>query len=85
MYNEHLDALKPYGKTINGFLIVEGWHVHCILWIMIGCLFCSICVAAVTTAASHSLDSGLAAGSYAVGFGATALALLTFLSAIIEE
>jgi hypothetical protein len=31
MYNEYLEALKPYGKTINGFLIVEGWHVHFIL------------------------------------------------------
>jgi hypothetical protein len=38
---------------------------------------CSICVVANTTAASHNLDAGLAAESYAVGFGAAVIGLMT--------
>jgi hypothetical protein len=36
----------------------------------------SVCIIAITTAASHSFDAGLAAGSYAIGFGAVAIACL---------
>jgi predicted Co/Zn/Cd cation transporter (cation efflux family) len=83
MYDSYGNAREPYGKILNGFLIVEGWHLRSLLLVMMNCLLCSICIVAVTTAASDSLDAGLAAGSYAVGFGATGIAILTFLSAIL--
>lgn len=83
MYDSYCNAREPYGKIVNGFLIVEGWHLRFLLVIITSCLLCSVCIIAVTTAASHSLDAGLAAGSYAVGFGTTGIAVLTFLSAIL--
>lgn len=83
MYDSYGNAREPYGKIVNGFLIVEGWHLRFLLLVMASCVLCSICIVAVTTAASHSLDAGLAAGSYAVGIGATTIAILTFVSAIL--
>lgn len=83
MYDSYNDARRPDGKVINGFLLIEGWNLRFLLWIMMGFLLCSICIVAIVTAASHSFDAGLAAGSYAVGFGAAAVAVLTFLSAVL--
>ena len=83
MYDSYDDARRPHGKVINGFLIIEGWNLHILLWIMMGFLLCSICIVAITTAACHNFDAGLAAGSYVVGFGAAAIAVLTFLSAVL--
>lgn len=83
MYDSWNDAKKPYGKSINAFLLIEGWHLRFLLWILFSCLLFSICVVAVITAASHSLDAGMAAGSYTVGFGAVVIAVLTFLSAVL--
>jgi hypothetical protein len=83
MYDSYYDARRPHGKVVNGFLIIEGWNLQFLLWVMMGFLLCSICIVAIVTAASHNFDAGLAAGSYAVGFGAAAVAVLTFLSAVI--
>jgi hypothetical protein len=83
MYDRYFDATQPFGKIINAFLLVERWHLQFLLWIVGGFILSRICIVAVTTAASHSFDSGLAAGSYAIGFGAVMIAILTFLSAVL--
>lgn len=83
IYDEWFDAANPYGKTINAFLVVEGWNITLLLRLIgIGVLL-TICAVSVVTAACHSIEIGLTAGSYAVGLLAVFLAIFTFLSAII--
>jgi hypothetical protein len=79
-----LDAAKPYGKTVYAFQLIEGWRVCYILCIIAISLVCSICIVGITTAAHQSFDVGLTAGSYALGFAAVLLGIITLLSAIMR-
>lgn len=76
-------AIKPDGKVVYGFQLIEGWHVRSILYLVISSLFLSACVIAISTAILHSFEAGLTAGSYALAIAAVILAALTFFSAII--
>jgi predicted Co/Zn/Cd cation transporter (cation efflux family) len=78
-----LDAANPYGKTVYAFTVVEGWHVRYMLLLLIASILCSICVVAVATAVSQSLEGGLTAGSYALGIATILLSIMTFLSAVL--
>lgn len=82
-WDQGYDAISPYGKTINGFLLVEGWHLRYIFCLVAASLIASICVVAVATAVGQSFEAGLTAGSYTLGLATIVLAVLTFLSAII--
>jgi hypothetical protein len=64
-------------------MIVEGWHIRYLLWLVAASLGCSICVAAVAAAAYQKLEAGLTAASYSLGLAATALAVFTVLSAVL--
>ncbi|KAH8757118.1 hypothetical protein BGZ57DRAFT_932894 [Hyaloscypha finlandica] len=82
-YDEYLEASKPYGKTVNAFKIVEGWHLRYLLCLFAAGVLCSICVVAIVTAMNQSFQSGLTAGSYALALAGVFLAILTFLSAVL--
>lgn len=75
-------AAIPYSNPINAFAIEKGWHIQYILSLTAGSVIGGICVAAIASVAQHSFESGLAAGSYALGLAAILLALLTLLSTI---
>lgn len=77
------DAACPYGKTINGFVLVEGWRIRYLLCLVAASLVGSICVAAVGWVYGRSMVSGLTAGTYAVTVTAVPLGVLTFLSAVL--
>jgi hypothetical protein len=53
------------------------------LLLFIGGVLCSVCVVAVATGVSQSLECGLTAGSYALGIVTVLLATMTFLSAVL--
>jgi hypothetical protein len=57
---------STYGKTVNAFKIVEGWHLRYLLCLFAAGVLCSICVVAIVTAMNQSFESGLTAGSYAL-------------------
>ena len=82
-YDRFMDAAAPYGKTIQAFLVIEGWHIRYLLILIGACVFFSLCVIAITATLSKSMDVALTAGSYACGLAAVLLALFTFLSAIL--
>ncbi|KAF2176536.1 hypothetical protein K469DRAFT_400765 [Zopfia rhizophila CBS 207.26] len=82
-FDEWSDAANPYGKTVRAFMVLEGWHVRCLLLLVAAGLLLSICVVAIATAVGHSLEVGLTAGSYACGLASALIALFTFLSAAI--
>ena len=83
IYDEWFDAANPYGRTINAFLILEGWNITLLLRLIGIGVFLTVCVVSVFTVANHSIEIGLTAGSYAVGLLSVLLAVLTFLSAVI--
>ena len=76
------DAVSPYGKIINGFQLVEGWHIKYLLCLIAGSLLLSASVVAISTAILGNLEAGLTAGSYTLAITTLGLAVLTFLSAI---
>jgi len=78
-----LEAANSRGKDISGFLVIEGWHTKYLLFLVAGSLLCSICVIAISAAASQSLETALTAGSYACGLAAALIAVFTLLSAIL--
>ena len=82
-YDRDDDAICAYGKTVNGFMLVQGWHLRYLFCLVISSLVASICVVAIATAVCHSFEAGLTAGSYALGLMTIVLALLTFLSFIL--
>ena len=82
-YNIGPDAEEPYGTAINAIELVRGWKIKKLLWTTLIALVCNICVVAVATFASHSINTGLAAGGYATAFEAIPFTLLTMLSALI--
>ncbi|KAI9816039.1 MAG: hypothetical protein M1827_002031 [Pycnora praestabilis] len=82
-YDTYADAANPYGKTIKAFLLIEGWHVRYLLCLVAGSLVCSVCIVAIATVVTRSIEAGLTAGSYGLGLTAIVLAVLTLLSAII--
>ncbi|KAJ6012034.1 hypothetical protein N7522_002389 [Penicillium canescens] len=77
------DAASPYGRVIYGFKLVEGWRTRYLLYLVMASLFLSACVVAIATAVLQDFEAGLTAGSYALAITAVALAVLTFLSAVI--
>lgn len=77
-----LDAASPYGQIINGFQLIEGWHIRYLLCLILGSILLSACVVAVSTAIQGNFEAGLTAGSYALAITTLGLAVLTFLSAI---
>lgn len=77
------DAATPYGKTVNAFMIVEGWRIDYLLWLIAISLVVSIGVVCGVAVVSHSLDDGLTAGTYALGFFTIPLAAMTLLSAVL--
>lgn len=81
-WNAWQDAVSPYGKIINGFQLIEGWHTRYLLCLIAGSLLLSACVVAVSTAILGNLEAGLTAGSYTLAITTLGLAVLTFLSAI---
>ncbi|KAL2817782.1 hypothetical protein BJX63DRAFT_92184 [Aspergillus granulosus] len=81
--DKYMDAANPYGKTIYGFMIIEGWHIKHMMLLFVAGLLCSICVTAIATAVGHSLEVGFTAGSYTLGIATVFLAVMTFLSAIL--
>lgn len=83
--NQYLDAANPYSKIVKAFILVEYWHIRYLLVLIAAGLFSSICVIAVTTAVSHSLEMGWTAGSYACGLATAFIAVFTFLSALLCE
>lgn len=76
-------AANPYSNTINAFAIEKGWHIRYILSLTAATVMGGICVVAIASVAQHSFESGIAAGSYALGLVAILLALLTLLSTIV--
>ena len=76
------DAANPYGQTINGFQLIEGWNIRYLLCLILSSLLLSACVVAVSTAIQGNLEAGMTAGSYALAITTLGLAVLTFLSAI---
>lgn len=81
--DRYVDAAKPYGKTVNAFMVMEGWRIRHLVYLIAISLICSICVVAIATAVSHSLDAGLTAGTYAIGLATAALTAMTILSVIV--
>jgi hypothetical protein len=77
------DAARPYGKTVNGFMLVEGWRIRYLLCLVAASLVCSICIAAIGWVYDQSMEAGLTAGTYAVAVTAVPLGVLTFLSAVL--
>lgn len=78
-----MDAVSPYGRMIHAFLLVEGWHIRCLL-ILIGTgLLGSGCLIAIAAAFSQSIEVALTAGSYACGLSGVMIAAFTFLSAVL--
>ena len=64
-------------------MLIEGWHVRCLLLLIAFSLLCSVCIVAISTAVSQSFEAGLTAGSYALGLATVLLAVMTFLSAVL--
>jgi hypothetical protein len=82
-YDKWLDPANPYGKTLNAFLVVEGWNITLLSQLIGITIFLTSCLIAIVTVAYHSLETGLTAGSYAVGL-LSVLAGFTFPSAVME-
>jgi hypothetical protein len=82
-WDKYFDAANPYGKTINAFKIIEGWHLRYLLCLFGSSVFCSICITAIITVAKQSFEAGLSAGSYTLALATVFLAVLTFLSAVL--
>lgn len=64
-------------------MIVEGWRIAYLLCLIAISLVISIGVVCGVAVVSHSLDDGLTAGTYALGFFTIPLAAMTLLSAIL--
>ena len=77
------DAANPYGKLVSAFAIVEGWQTRYLLFLIGLGLFVSVLVVSIATIASRSLETGLTAGSYALGVVTLLLATMTLASAIV--
>lgn len=63
--------------------MVEGWHTRYLMFLIMASLFLSACVVAIANAVLQDFEAGLTTGSYALAITAVAVAVLTFLSAII--
>ena len=75
-FDAYSDAIGPYGRPINAFLLIEGWHVRYFI-----CLVAvSLCTISIVTVINGSFEAGLTGGSYALGLAAVLLAALTILS-----
>ncbi|OBT68723.1 hypothetical protein VE03_02098 [Pseudogymnoascus sp. 23342-1-I1] len=65
-YDRFTDAANPYGRTINAFKVIEGWHPRYMLCLFAGSTFCSLCIVALVTTINGSFEIGFTAGSYAL-------------------
>ena len=70
--------------TIHGFQLVKGWQVNHLLWILLTAVVIAVGTVAVCTLVFRNLQTGLAAGSYAVGIEAFVLGALTLLSVVLS-
>jgi hypothetical protein len=62
---------------------VEGWNTFLALQLLGFGVLLTVCVVAIVTAACHSIEVGLTAGSYAGGLLALLIAGFTLLSMIL--
>jgi hypothetical protein len=79
-YNE---AANPYGKQVDAFMVVEGWRISYLLYLIGSSLVCSICVVCVGAAVTRSFEAGLTAGTYCLGLASVALTAMTISSYIL--
>lgn len=82
-YDISADAANPYGKTINGFKVIEGWHPRYMLCMFASSVFFSLCIVALITTINGSFEIGFTAGSYALALATMVFAVLTLLSAVL--
>jgi hypothetical protein len=82
-HDTYMNAASPYGRTISAFLLVEGWHIRCLLILIGAGLSSSGCLIAIVAAFSQSIEVALTAGSFACGLSGDMIAVFTFLSAVI--
>ena len=78
------DAEDPFGKTVAALELIQGWRMVRLFVTTFMAIILDSCIVAVTTIATKSLQSGLAAGSYATGLEALLITLLTLLSFILS-
>ena len=83
-YDRYCDAADPLGKTIDAFELVKGWQVQHLLWILLVAVMIVVGTVAVCTPVFRNLQTGLAAGSSAVGIEAFVLGGLTLLSVVLS-
>lgn len=81
-FDQYEDAANPYGRTIKGFELIEGWHTTYLLALIFGALIGGVGVIAVSAAVSQSFEMALTVGSYACGLATALIAVFTLLSAI---
>ncbi|KAL9638748.1 MAG: hypothetical protein Q9164_001365 [Protoblastenia rupestris] len=74
---------EPFGKTIHALELIQGWHTMRLLYSTIAAAIADVLIVAMITVATKSLQSGLAAGSYAVGLQALFLAMLAMLGVVL--
>lgn len=82
-FDAYSDAIGPYGRPINAFLLVEGWHVRYFICLVAAGIGFSLCTIGMVTVINGSFEAGLTGGSYALGLAAVLLAALTIPSVIL--
>ena len=82
-WDRYSDAEDPYGTSIHALGLVSGWRVRRVLWTTFAGIVMDVCIVAVATIANGSVETGLAAGSYAAGLEALLVGLSTLYSAIL--
>lgn len=77
------DAELPFGKTVAALELIQGWRTIRLFVTILMAVVLDTCIVGATTYAFKSLQTGLAAGSYATGLEALLITLLTLLSFIL--
>ena len=81
--DQFTDAEEPFGKTVNALEPIKGWHTKELLFTILAAAALDVCIVAVVTVATKSLQSGLAAGSYAIGLQALFIAVIAMLGVVL--
>ncbi|KFY68680.1 hypothetical protein V496_00893 [Pseudogymnoascus sp. VKM F-4515 (FW-2607)] len=82
-YDIFAGEANPYGRTINAFKVIEGWHPRYMLSMFAGSVLFSLCIVALVTTINGSFEIGFTAGSYALALATMIFAVLTLLSAVL--
>lgn len=82
-WNRYQDAESPYGKSVDALELVSGWRVQRLVYTALAAIVVVIVVVGVSSHLSGSVDTALAAGSYAAVIEALLMALLAMLSAVL--